>query len=175
MSQHVDMEKSQTILITDCHNPERLVLAPNGARNRWMARLLASSLDSQLASGLAPESSPLLAARAVAIVSVRMRRELARNWQDLLIRARGETQFTRTRRIPLCRDRIIGAEHEIEAMLEALDAPLPLPARGIAMANLLITDGTGPLYNRASPIELETALLRVTRHLDPTVSLAQSA
>jgi hypothetical protein len=175
MAQHGAMEKSQTILISDRNNPERLMLAPNGARNRWMARLLASSLDSQLASGLPPESSPLLAARAVAIVSVRMRRELSRSWKDLLVRARGEAHFTSTRRIPLCRDRIVGAEPEIEAMLEALDAPLPLPARGVAMASLLITDGTGPLYNRAAPIELQTALGQVTQHLDPTVSLAQSA
>lgn len=43
-------------------------------------------------------------------------------------------------------------------------------ARGMATARLLLSDGTGPLYNRNCPADLSAALREVTARLDPGVS-----
>jgi hypothetical protein len=50
--------------------------------------------------------------------------------------------------VPICHDRVITSEFEIREMLDALPmAPLPVPARGVAMASWLLIDGAGPVYN----------------------------
>jgi hypothetical protein len=41
------------------------------------------------------------------------------------------------------------------------------------MANLLLTDGTGPLYNSRSEINLQSALLETIAQLDPLLVAAQ--
>ena len=46
-------------------------------------------------------------------------------------------------------------------------SPLPVPARGVAMARRLLSDGTGPLYNRNRPVSSSAALRSVTVQLDP--------
>ncbi len=68
---------------------------------------------------------------------------------------------------PLCRDRVAAAEGDARAMLSALSSPLPVPARGVAMASRLLGDGTGPLYNRNCPVSLSAALRSVTAQLEP--------
>jgi hypothetical protein len=82
----------------------------------------------------------------------------------------GDRSVRSFRRIPLCRDRIAGAESSVREMLVALVAPLPVPAQGVARAGLLLSDGSGPLYNRRSPTDLEGALAEVTEQLDPSSS-----
>jgi hypothetical protein len=71
---------------------------------------------------------------------------------------------------PLCRDRIIDVAGEVRALLGALATPLPVPARGVAMAGRLLSDGTGPLYNRNCPVRLSDALAEVIAELDPAFS-----
>jgi len=65
----------------------------------------------------------------------------------------------------LCRDRIAAAEPDVRAMIGVLRGPLPVTARGIAMAGYLLTDGTGPLYDRRSPIALDVAVQEATRQM----------
>jgi hypothetical protein len=55
-------------------------------------------------------------------------------------------------------------------LLSALATSLPVPARGVAMASRLLSDGTGPLYNRNCPVHLSDALAEVTAQLDPAFS-----
>jgi hypothetical protein len=97
------------------------------------------------------------------------RKQLARDWGRLL-------QAARTRRpgslvAMMCRDRIIAAEPEIRQLQDALRAPLPVPARGVAMASQLLVDGTGPVHNRRSDIDLHNALQAAIRELDPAAQL----
>jgi hypothetical protein len=60
-------------------------------------------------------------------------------------------------------------------MVVALLAPLPVSARGVAMASRLLSDGAGPLYNRLSSVDLVGAVREVTEQLDPRVSLVATA
>src|SRR5579863_7579902 len=93
-------EGEMVLLISDPINPEGLVPRPDQAWLRLLARLLASSLDRQLASGCVPESNRLLATRAQRLVSPSMRCALARNWFDLLTVAR-RTAVPRISHTPL--------------------------------------------------------------------------
>ncbi len=144
---------------------------PANAWIRWLAHLRASSLDRQLASGLAPESSRTMAARAEMLVSRPRRKSLAENWRKLSERAVGRPAIP-TGGAPLCRDRIIDADRHIREMVRALSTPLPVPAQGVAMASCLLADGAGPLYNRKCAMDLSDALDRVVELLDPTRALS---
>jgi hypothetical protein len=107
------------------------------------------------------------------LVSLEHRRASARNWEhllDVIGRDRGRPY----RRIPLCRERITAAEPDVRAMLCALETPLPVPVRGVAMAGLLLSDGAGPLYNRRCSTDLSEAVHQVTGELSPSASLVAS-
>jgi len=150
--------------------PSRLAVRPSRLADRLSARLFGASLDRQLAAGREPESSPLLAARAQHIVALRSRRRLAGDWEHLLRsarRARGVYQ----RAVPVRRDRIIAAEPAIRELARRMTAPLPVPARGVAMATALLTDPLGPVFNPHSAVSLAAALEAVMDQLDPALPL----
>ena len=83
-----------------------LGLRPSGPADRMRARVFGASLDTQLAAGVPPESSRLLAARAREIVTLPRRQALARDWEHLLRVARGATpgQARRVRVAPIVRE-----------------------------------------------------------------------
>ncbi len=161
------------MLVTgDPSDPTRLVSQVNGAGLRLMARLCAGALDRQLAAGTAPESTRLLACRADRLAAPRMRRRVADGWLGLLQLAHGPARACGPHS-HLRRDRIVGAETEVRAMLSALTAPRPTSARGVAMATCLLVDGSGPLYHRQCGEDLRAALRRVTVQLDAVVPWAE--
>jgi len=135
---------------------------------RPLAALMGRTLDRRLASGHSPGSGRLVAARAGQLASVPARRELVRDWQRVLDQALRPPR-PRNPHAPLCRDRLFDAAGALQAMLAALSVSGPVSARGVAMARLLLSDGTGPLYNRRSPVDLSTALWAMTARLDPGV------
>lgn len=137
--------------------------------DRWLARAHAPSLDSQLAAGWPPGTSRLLAIRAQEITSPAGRAELVRGWGHILARAR-QPAVPRTPRAPLCRERITAAEGDLRTMLAILACPLPISARGAAMASVLLGDGTGPLYNRHCTRELAAAVRDATGEMKASFS-----
>jgi hypothetical protein len=95
---------------------------------------------------------------------------LAAHWEHLLeVNRRQPTPYRR--HAGLCRDRIGAAEEAVREMVTALAAPLPVAARGVAMARMLLSDGAGPLYSRRCPVDLVDAVRAVTAELDPSASL----
>jgi hypothetical protein len=160
-----DAARPSILLLQDPAGPGLRPRA-NSPGLRFFARWFGYALDRQLASGLAPESKSLLAARAERLVSPSMRMALAQNWRDLLQRAARPPVVTRPYQVPLCRDRIVGAEGDVRAMLLALTAPRPISARGVARASWLLSDGAGPLYDRHSKIDLRRALQAATSELE---------
>jgi len=107
-----------------------------------------------------------MALRAQRIVSPAGRRALADGWERVLVQA-SRPPAPRTPRGPLCRDRIAAAQGDVRELLAALTGALPVAARGAAMASVLLTDGTGPLYSYRSPLDLGTAVREATRQLNP--------
>jgi hypothetical protein len=150
-----------------------LVLRQSRLTDRLLARLRGASLDRQIAVGTAPESSVLLAERARQLVAIERRRRLSENWAHLL-RIAPRLQGTRHPARPIPWQQVLAAEAEIRELVRGLAAPLPVAARGVAMATVLLTDAGSPLYNRRSPVPLAAALAAVTEQLDPGLSLVAS-
>jgi hypothetical protein len=71
---------------------------------------------------------------------------------------------SRTRITPM-RDRVVAASNELASLADALAEPGPVAARGAAEARMLLTDGTGPLYNPCSQADLQLRARRATEHL----------
>jgi hypothetical protein len=145
-----------------------LVLRPRRLAEGLLVRAFGASLDRQLAAGRPPEATPLLAARAQDIVSLPSRRALAANWDHLLRVARhapmSRTNFVRA-------GRVAAAEPAIRELARRLSAALPVAARGVAMASVLLTDASGPVYNERSSVTLAAALEAATAQLDPSLPL----
>ena len=135
-----------------------------------LARILGASLDRQLAAGRAPESSSRLAARAQHIVAIANRRRLAGNWGNLLQVAQGG-HGSHHPAVPVRSDSIVAAEPAVRELVRCMTAPLPVAARGVAMATVLLTDGLGPVYNPYSQVSLASALEAAIAQLDPAVPL----
>jgi hypothetical protein len=133
-----------------------------------VARMLGASLDNKLAEGCASDTSLLLATRAQLIVSLAKRRALAKNWLALLVQAREPAGFLNPL-VPLVRNRIIAAQVQIQALADALLAPMPT-SRGVAMASSLLCDGSGPIYNSACAADLGSTVREVIARLDPVAA-----
>jgi hypothetical protein len=152
-----------------------LVMRPCRLADRVLARAFGASLDRQLAAGRPPESARLLAARAQHIVSVPSRKAVARNWDRLLRRAHRDPATRPTALAPLCTDQIAAAEPAIGVLMERLAAPLPVTAKGAALARLPLTDAIGPVYNSRSAVTLADLLDTAIANLDPALPLIPAA
>lgn len=159
-----------TLLLVDTAESPQLSVRPNRRWIRLATRLLVSSLDRKLAQGRSPESSWLLAARAQTIVTPVSRRALADSWGNLLMHARRPPGM-RNPRVQCNRAHILACEHDIRELQRALVAPLPSPARGMAMASWLLRDGSGPIYNRRLSEDLGNAIGLAIAQLNPAVLL----
>jgi hypothetical protein len=148
-----------TLLVFEDAYPHQLKTRRSTRWSRVMCRLFATLLDRQLAEGRAPESHPLLAARARTLVTPAERQKLAYSWVDLLAKARRPPSPS-PRRIPINRSGILANEPNILILLNLLVAPTPGNVRGIALMSSLLADGSGPLYRVCDrPADLGGTLL----------------
>ncbi len=157
------------VLVIDSRGRTGYVIRPVTPLTRLLSRLRGASLDRRLAAGLEPETSRLLATRAQLLMASTSRQRLADEWRDLINRAH-RPPTGGSRRVSLQRRRIIAAEQDIRRLAGVLSAPLAPAARGVAMAGLLLTDGTGPLYNRHAGSELGAALHEIADAATVTVT-----
>jgi hypothetical protein len=116
-----------------------------GMRDRLAARVHARQLDHDLAAGADPETTPALALRARRLTAPPRRRQMADGYRRLPRKARGRLDC-------------VGAE--LAQLADTLEAPGPVTATGAAQAWLLLTDGTGPLYNSRAPAGVRAAAER---------------
>lgn len=158
------------LLIIDKTCPNGFEVRPHTRLDALLSRLLASSIDRKLAAGHSPESDRLLAIRAQSLVAQGMRRTLARTLEEVLAKS-ARPRRARDRRVSPCRDRIMAAESDIRDIIACLSAPLPVPARGVAMVTALLRDGVGPLYNASCATDLRAVVREVVMALDPSLEL----
>ena len=95
--------------------------------------------------------TPALALRARRLTALRYRRLMADGYRRLPAKAHG---------------RLDGIASELEGLAEALAAPGPVAVKGAAQAWLLLTDGTGPLYNSRSATALRACAAPAAESLD---------
>ena len=118
------------------------LLGPSAAV-RVAARLRRGMLDRALTEGADPAASPLIAARTTQLGSGTIRRRIADGLERLALSA--ENPRGRFRILP-SRAAILGSRSELLELANMLRNDGPLYARGVAMLNVVLTDGTGPAY-----------------------------
>jgi hypothetical protein len=158
----------------------RLTLRTLRPWHRLQASCLATRLDRALAGGIMPEASVRLAARAARLTSERYRCGLAASLWRIVATVRQSGQ-ARSRAVPLLfPPRPLGAmlvrssigciADDLGELADSLAARGPVVVRGVAMVNLLIADGAGPLYRPAASAELLAVIRRAAQALcDETV------
>jgi hypothetical protein len=77
--------------------------------------------------------------------------------------------------VPLRSATILAAEPAIRELMECLTAPLPVSARGVALASVLLTDPTSPVYSRRGQRGLAGRLQDAIIALDPAQPLMGTA
>jgi hypothetical protein len=118
------------------------VLSPSPAI-RVLARLRRWELDHALADGADVAATPLLAARAAQLVSRHSRYRIA----EALEHVAGTTDADRGRlRTPPGREAVRANRDEMVRLATRLRQDELLYARGIALLELILIDGTGPAY-----------------------------
>jgi hypothetical protein len=147
--------------------------------HRMLARVLAVRLDRQLAEGARPETSAILAARAMFLTSVGFRRALAASLRRILAASGTATTspapdgpprppatgVARRPYVPLRRDRIVGSASGLAGLAGFLTEQGPVPAQGVAMVSQLLTNGGGPLYRSGSQDDLDDIIERASQAL----------
>jgi hypothetical protein len=112
----------------------------------WWHRV---ELDEQLAAGAQPLPGTLLAARAEQLGSRHERHRLAQLVEKTLREADKPAPLTKAG-LPLRRREIRACSGDIAALIRRLEDDRPIDVQGAAMTNLLLFDGTGPLYRRGN-------------------------
>jgi hypothetical protein len=135
-----------------------------GLRDRAVARLRARHLDLALATGAPPEATAVLALRARRLTALGTRRSIADTYRRLVREAREGATGGRARLIPST-GRVIAASDELTGLADKLSTPGPVDAQGVAEALLLLSDGTGPLYNSRSQATLRASAARAAQDL----------
>jgi hypothetical protein len=142
-------------------------------RDRLVARVWPDRLDRELAAGVAPEASAGLALRAATLIGPAERRSLARRLLGVLRDVRTRHAWTIAQVEPDRRQVLVAAE-ALETLAERLLDPAPVDARGVARAEVLLRDGTGPLYSRHAEESLAAAAASALGGLEPRRPLAHS-
>jgi hypothetical protein len=111
-------------------------------------------LDEQLARGTDPEASPELRLRAERLDSSAEHVWLAERLEDVVHQAREPatmSRLPRRREVRLCVDELI-------ALAQRLRSDQPTRLSGVAMTELLLSDGLGPLYFDGANVPLQEAV-----------------
>jgi hypothetical protein len=148
-----------TILRANGEDLDTVSISRSGLRARLRAWCTGTELDSRLARGASPDASVPLSLRAQRLMRPKNRRCIARGLRRAASSALA-SPHSGQRGVPLARAEIRECAALIEQLAGLLDDGQPVDPRGIARAELLLSEGDSPLYRVASRERLEPALRR---------------
>jgi hypothetical protein len=135
---------------------------------RVQARLRAHGGDRALAEGASPDDSVVLALHARRILSPRARAALASSLRRIVYTTQdGSTGRTGA---PFSRPQVRRATVELVELADRLDRAGPIAPQSVAMARVVLADGSGPLFRHDADQSLRLRLrhaLRVTDSFEP--------
>jgi hypothetical protein len=135
-------------------------------RIRLRVLLHRGRLDRELAAGADPNATALRRERARKLLGERMRREIAASLERLLADAEcSPAPFSS--RVPIARNAIRDSRCDLEDVVRRLKEPAYISPQGVAMLNLLLSDGTSPFFTPdPSPRRLRWSLAAVATAID---------
>jgi hypothetical protein len=155
-----------TLILTEHPDSGYLISRQNRTRERLTVRLRAWKLDTAIANGADPDSSALVSLRANTLISRPMRRRMSRSVRSLLQHSRRPPHPIHVG-AAICWREVVRARPLLEELAARLAGTGPVDARGVAQLQLLLTDGTSPLFDRSSACRLQEALEAVLDTLEP--------
>jgi len=155
-----------TVLVAECLLSGPMRAERPSLRARLAVRWHPRRFDRALAGGVPPEASTTLALRAQELTELERRRSIADAIRRVIREPREGAPFAPARIRP-DRSRVAAATAELSALADTLAEPGPVTATGVAQAWILLTDGTGPLYNTDSRTSLRAGAARAARDLRP--------
>ncbi len=126
-------------------------------RDRVRLALKAHRLDRALAAGTPEDTSPALALRAQTLVSPEVGDALGDQLRRI-VRDVDQPPGGAKMRIEPSREQVLAAEQDLRRLASRLQSPRRSKAAGVAKVMLLLTDGTGPLYDRSTGTSLSGAV-----------------
>jgi len=154
----------------------RVDAARRARRHRRLPRLLLAlavaatrdELDAALARGADPRGRPRLAFRAAQLERPRHRRGLARALRRAVAEATSPRPPARSAAVPIVTSQVRAEARDLLALAQRLDCPWPADARGIAIAQRLVTDAvSSPLYECREPYALARIARLAHSHMGP--------
>jgi hypothetical protein len=112
---------------------------------RLLARWHARPLTREIAAGADPNADEQLRLRADRLTSARERHAIAEGLRNAIAAAEHPDMHL-TARAPVDTAAVLAARDALEELADALDRGWRARARGVAMAEVLVTDADSPLY-----------------------------
>jgi hypothetical protein len=145
-----------TLLLTRGPDPRVVQVRRCGVCARLLARTRAVAIDRALAGGASPDSTVTLSLRAHSLISSGHRVDLARRLRWLLeAAARRVHPFEPALQVP---SHVLSVRELIDDIVDVLEGPEPIDARGAARLEVLLRDGGGPIYDDAGSRALRQVL-----------------
>jgi hypothetical protein len=136
-----------------------------GLRARLKAFTSRLELDTQLAAGENPSSSPELTRRAERLSGARVQRRLADSL-DRVVDEAGAPPHEPGAAARVERAEVLSAARDLRRFAAALRAGPADPVRAAATASLLLTDGTGPVFAPHPPGTLREIAFQAAFHAE---------
>jgi len=152
----------------------RTVSSSAGASVKLRLRvyLTRGTLDRQIAAGRPYLSTPALALRAEQLAEPRTRRQVAGTLRKIVEYADRRSAGPVSSAVVVEPVAVRNARHPILGLAERLEGPAQLNPAGIARAQVLITDGSSPLFDRNSPRTATQAIYEVQDALEDDLPYA---
>jgi len=131
---------------------------PLTLRRRIRVQLHKARLDQQLADGFGTDPIEDRAVRARQLASPRTRRQLARSLRARVKDAERPAAPRLSAAVPLSRRVVLRWRESLLGLAERLERPDPVNPCGVARVLLVLTDGTGPLYNPGAADRMSDAV-----------------
>jgi hypothetical protein len=138
-----------------------------GVRDMVVVGLHRWRLDRELADGRAPGGSGERALRARQLGSARSRRQLANALRGVVADAHRPAATMLRSAVPVCRRSVVPLGEALHGLADRFDQEGSLNPCGLARARVLVTDGSGPLYNPVPARTLEDMVWWIADGLQP--------
>jgi hypothetical protein len=154
-----------TLVLTRGSDPHAVQAHRCGPGIRLLVRARSLSLDRALGRGISPDSGVALSLRAHALISRAHRLSLARHLRRTA-RAAGRPRPRFDPLVPVPAH-VTEVQDLIDEVTETLEGAEAVDARGVALLQVLLHDGGGPLFDARAGCALRRALEHALAALAP--------